>query len=239
MALPTLSPFIVCVSSSAPNGGIRAIYERKDCASGWHLFGVAGLVFGISTLSGGCSAYWRLLRGILVLLDTSSLVTPMAPTTRAIYIDAVHGLQRRLLALRGLWGCRAAAHKCQTVMPGGHEQKSSSGRPRPRLRLTYAKFERFSDKILPGLRGCNFGVIQGKMASFSGFRVKMAGKAGALARLTAGAHQLILTPVSEPKVRKILDTTARQPPLRHQSDHSDNEDNRPKAFSRQTSLLKR
>ena len=119
VALPTLSPFIVCVSSSAPNGGIRAIYERKDCASGWHLFGVAGLVFGISTLSGGCSAYWRLLRGILVLLDTSSLVTPMAPTTRAIYIDAVHGLQRRLLALRGLWGCRAAAHKCQTVMPGG------------------------------------------------------------------------------------------------------------------------
>src|SRR5262249_3876446 len=60
--------------------------------SGWHLFGVAGLVFGISTLSSGCSAYWRLLRGILVLLDTSSLATPMAPTTQAIYIDAVHGL---------------------------------------------------------------------------------------------------------------------------------------------------
>jgi hypothetical protein len=41
------------------------------------------LVFGISTLSGGCSAYWRLLRGIIVLLDTSSLVTPMVPTTHA------------------------------------------------------------------------------------------------------------------------------------------------------------
>jgi hypothetical protein len=66
--------------------------------SGWHLFGVAGLVFGISTLSGGCSAYWRLLRGILVLLDTSSLATPMAPTTHAIYIDAVHGLAAPLKA---------------------------------------------------------------------------------------------------------------------------------------------
>jgi len=40
------------------------------------------------------------------------------------------------------------------------------------------------------LRGCNFGVIQGKMAGFSAFRVEMAGKASALARLTAGAHQL-------------------------------------------------
>jgi hypothetical protein len=37
-------------------------------------------------------------------------------------------------------------------------------------------------------------VIQGKMASFSGFRVEMVGKAGAFARLTAGAHQLNLTP---------------------------------------------
>jgi hypothetical protein len=56
------------------------------------------LVFGISTLSGGCSAYWRLLRGIIVLLDTSSLVTPMVPTTQAIYIDAMHGLAAPLKA---------------------------------------------------------------------------------------------------------------------------------------------
>jgi hypothetical protein len=34
-------------------------------------------------------------------------------------------------------------------------------------------------------------VIQGKMASFSGFRVEMAGKAGALARLATGAHSSI------------------------------------------------
>src|SRR5262245_38819894 len=74
-------------------------WESSLCLpSGWHLFGVAGLVFGISTLSGGCSAYWRLLRGILVLLDTSSLATPMAPTTQAIYTDAVHGLAAPLKA---------------------------------------------------------------------------------------------------------------------------------------------
>jgi hypothetical protein len=63
------------------------------------------------------------------------------------------------------------------------------------------------------LRGCNFGVIQGRMASFSGFRVEMAGKAGALARLTAGPHQLNLTPSFglEEFFQKLFEFSLREP----------------------------
>jgi hypothetical protein len=51
------------------------------------------------------------------------------------------------------------------------------------------------------------------MASFSGFRVEMAGKAGALARLTAVPHQLNLTPSFglEEFFQKLFEFSLREP----------------------------
>ena len=88
--------------------------------------------------------------------------------------------------------CQARYSRSTAHVPRsrGAEDPRGSRSMNTRIRVVIRQLRRRVCEQRRQLRGCNFGVIQGKMAGFSRFRVEMAGKAGAFARLTAGAHQL-------------------------------------------------